>query len=217
MAHFFIRRPIVAMVISILMVIAGAVSLSSLPIEQYPSLAPPVVRVQGNYSGANAEVVEQSVATPIEQQENGVDNLIYMKSLNSSDGRMLLDLTFRVGADLDNSNMLVQNRVSQAQARLPQEVVQQGLTVKKINPSILLVASIYSPGGTFDALFLNNYAMLNVRDVLLRIPGVAQVDLFGGAEYGMRVWLRPNDLATLGLTPSDIVSAIKEQNLQAPA
>jgi HAE1 family hydrophobic/amphiphilic exporter-1 len=217
MPHFFIRRPIVAMVISILMVIAGAVALETLPIEQYPSLAPPVVRVQGTYTGANAEVVEQSVATPIEQQVNGVDDLIYMKSLNSSDGRMVLDVTFRVGADRDTSNMLVQNRVSQAQARLPQEVLQQGLTVKKINPSILLVASIYSPNGAFDALFLNNYAMLNVRDPLLRVPGVAQVDLFGGSEYGMRVWLRPDDLASLRLTPADVIAAIREQNLQAPA
>jgi HAE1 family hydrophobic/amphiphilic exporter-1 len=175
------------------------------------------VRVQGTYTGASAEVVEQSVATPIEQQVNGVDDLIYMKSLNSSDGRMLLDATFRVGADRDNANMLVQNRVSQAQARLPQEVLQQGLTVKKINPSILLVASIYSPGGSFDGLFLNNYAVLNVRDALLRVPGVAQVDLFGGAEYGMRVWLRPDDMASLRLTPADVIAAIQEQNLQAPA
>jgi HAE1 family hydrophobic/amphiphilic exporter-1 len=217
MAGFFIRRPIVAIVISILTVIAGGVVLQRIPIEQYPSLAPPVIRVQGNYPGAGAEVVEQSVATPIEQQVNGVENLIYMKSLNTSDGRMLLDVTFRVGADLNNSNVLVQNRVSQAQARLPQEVLQQGLTVKTINPSILLVTSIYSPGGTFDSLFLNNYAMLNVRDALLRVPGVAQVDLFGGAEYGMRIWLRPDDLATFSLTPADVISAVREQNLQAPA
>jgi len=217
MAEFFIRRPIVAIVISTLIVLMGLFVFTKLPVEQYPQLAPPDIRVETTYPGASAGVVEQSVATPIEQQVNGVDRMIYMKSLNTSDGRMLLDVYFEVGMDIDTANVLVQNRVSQAQARLPQEVLQQGVTVKKINPSILLVTSIYSPNGTFDSLFLNNYAMINVRDAILRVPGVAQVDLFGGAEYGMRIWLDPNRLAKLGLTPTDIVSAIREQNLQAPS
>jgi HAE1 family hydrophobic/amphiphilic exporter-1 len=217
MAHFFIRRPIVAIVIAILTVLVGLSALSGLPIEQYPALAPPSVRVETTYQGASAETVEQSVATPIEQQLNGVDNMIYMKSLNTSDGRMLLDVSFQVGMDLDTANVLTQNRVSQATSRLPQEVNQQGVTVKKLNPSILLVLSLYSPNGTYDSLFLNNYATINVKDALLRVPGVAQVDLYGGAEYGMRVWLRPDKLAKLGLTPSDVISAIKEQNIQAPA
>ncbi len=217
MGHFFIRRPIVAIVIAILTVLVGLSALSGLPIEQYPALAPPSVRVETTYQGASAETVEQSVATPIEQQLNGVDNMIYMKSLNTSDGRMLLDVSFQVGMNLDTANVLTQNRVSQATSRLPQEVNQQGVTVKKLNPSILLVLSLYSPKGTFDSLFLNNYATINVRDAILRVPGVAQVDLYGGAEYGMRVWLRPDKLAKLGLTPSDVISAIKEQNIQAPA
>ena len=217
MPEFFIRRPIVAIVISTIIVLMGLFVFTKLPVEQYPQLAPPNIRVETTYPGASAGVVEQSVATPIEQQVNGVDRMIYMKSLNTSDGRMLLDVFFEVGMDVDTANVLTQNRVSQAQARLPQEVLQQGVTVKKINPSILLVTSIYSPNDTYDALFLNNYAMINVRDAILRVPGVAQVDLYGGAEYGMRIWLDPNRLAKLGLTPSDVVSAIKEQNLQAPS
>jgi len=217
MAAFFIRRPIVAMVISMITVIAGLAALQALPVEQYPQLAPPNVRVSATYGGANAEVVEQSVATPIEQQVNGVENLIYMKSLNTSDGRLQLDVSFTVGTDLDTANMLTQNRVTQAQARLPQDVIQRGVTVKKQNPSILLIASIYSPNGTYDDLFLNNYAMIYARDAMLRVPGVSDVALGAGSEYGMRVWFRPDDLARLGLTPADVIAAIREQNLQAPA
>jgi len=216
-AEFFIRRPIVAIVIAIITVMMGTYSLLRLSFEQYPFLAPPTIRVTANYPGASAVAVEQSVATPIEQEVNGVDRMIYMKSSNTSDGRMLLDVNFEVGVDQDTANVLTQNRVSSAQARLPQEVVAQGVTVKKQSPSILMVISLSSPGGSYDANFLINYASINVRDQILRIPGIAQVDLFGGTDYGLRIWLRPDKLAKLGLTPSDVIAAIKEQNLQAPA
>ncbi|HEX7896729.1 MAG TPA: multidrug efflux RND transporter permease subunit [Planctomycetota bacterium] len=217
MAHFFIRRPTVAIVLAILTAMVGIVTLSRLPVEQYPALAPPTIRVETTYQGASAEAVEQSVATPLEQQMNGVDNMIYMKSLNTSDGRLQLDVVFQVGMNLDMANVLTQNRVSWAEPRLPEEVNRQGITAKKLNPSILLAASLFSPKGTYDAGFLMNYAMINVRDPILRVPGVAQVDLFGGAEFGMRIWLRPDELAKLKLSPSDIVRAVQEQNLQAPA
>ena len=217
MAQFFIRRPIVAIVIAILTVLLGAFTLTGLSIEQYPFLAPPIVRITATYPGASAVAVEQSVATPIEQEVNGVESMIYMQSSNTSDGRMLLDVSFAVGVDQDKANVLTQNRVSTAQARLPQEVIAQGVTVKKQSPSILMVVSLYSPNGTYDANYLINYCGINLRDQMLRIPGIAQVDLFGGTDYGMRIWLRPDKMAKLGITPADVIASIKEQNLQAPA
>ena len=209
MGNFFINRPIVAIVISILMVMGGVITLTGLSIEQYPFLAPPNIRVQATYPGASAEAVEGSVATPIEQEVNGVDRMIYLKSSNTSDGRMLLDVNFEVGTDQDMANVLTQNRVSTAEARLPAEVNQQGVTVKKQSPSIRMIISVFSPN---DA-----YCGINSRDQILRIPGIAQVDLFGGTDYGMRLWLKPDRLAKLGLTPGDIISSIKEQNVQSPA
>src|SRR4051812_34526719 len=217
MANFFIRRPIVAIVISILTVMFGSVVIRGLSIEQYPFLAPPNIRVTGTYPGASAEAVEQSVATPIEQEVNGVDRMIYLKSSNTSDGRMLLDVNFEVGMDQDTANVLTQNRVSTAEARLPAEVNQQGVTVKKQSPSILMIISLFSPNDSYDGNFLVNYCGINLRDQILRIPGIAQVDLFGGTDYGMRVWIHPDRLAKLGLTPADVVTAIREQNQQAPA
>jgi len=216
-SQFFIRRPIVAIVISILMVIMGTFTVSRLSFEQYPFLAPPTIRITATYPGASAVAVEQSVATPIEQEVNGVDRMIYMQSSNTSDGRMLLDVNFEVGVDQDTANVLTQNRVASAQARLPQEVNAQGVTVKKQSPSIMMLVSVYSPKGSYDANYLINYCGINLRDQLLRIPGIAQADLLGGTDYGMRIWLRPDKLAKLGLTPSDVISSIKEQNLQAPA
>src|SRR3954468_12145900 len=191
MSNFFIRRPIVAIVISILTLLLGVVIIRGLSVEQYPFLAPPNIRVTANYPGASAEAVEGSVATPIEQEVNGVDRMIYLKSSNTSDGRMQLDVNFEVGTDQDMANVLTQNRVNTAQARLPHEVTATGVPVKKQSPSILMIISVYSPNGTYDANFLINYCGINLRDQLLRIPGIAQVDLFGGTDYGMRIWLLP--------------------------
>jgi len=219
MAEFFVRRPIVAMVIAIIIVILGLVALGRLPVAQYPEITPPMVNVSGTYTGANAINVEQSVATPVEQKVNGVEGMIYMSSTNSSDGRMSLDVSFEVGTDLDMANVLTQNRVSEAQASLPEEVKRLGVTVKKKLAFPLLLVSLVSPNGTYDESFLSNYAAINIVDELARIRGVGLAEVLGGSvsDYAMRIWIRPDQLAKLGLTVPDITSAIAQQNVLVPA
>ncbi|MFL5458248.1 MAG: efflux RND transporter permease subunit [Myxococcales bacterium] len=217
MGNFFIRRPIVAMVISIVTVIVGAVSLSRLPISQYPDITPPLIQVTTTYVGASALDVEQSVATPIEQQVNGVENSIYLKSTNANDGTLKLEVSFEVGSDLDISNVLTQNRVSQATPALPTDVKNYGVNVKKSLSFPLMLVSLTSPSGAFDSNFLSNYALININDQLARIPGVGQVTLFGGSDYAMRIWVRPDRLQALGLTVIDLVNAVKSQNLLQPS
>jgi len=217
MAEFFVRRPIVAMVIAIIIVLLGVVSMKGLPVAQYPEITPPEVGVTATYTGANAEVVEQSVATPLEQKVNGVENMLYMKSVNSNNGTMNLTVSFEVGSDLDMSNVLVQNRVSEAQASIPEEVKRLGITVKKKLSFPLLLVTLYSPNGSYDQNFQSNYLTINVLDAVARIQGVGQASVLGGSEYAMRVWVKPDQLAKLGLTVPDITRAIQEQNVIAPA
>src|SRR5882724_12056181 len=217
MGNFFIRRPIVAMVISILTVIVGGVALSSLPIAQYPEITPPLIQVTTTYVGASALDVEQSVATPIEQQVNGVENSIYMKSTNANDGTLKLEVSFEVGSNLDISNVLTQNRVSQATPSLPVDVKNYGVSVKKSLAFPIMLVTLTSPSGTFDSNFLANYALININDQLARISGVGQVNLFGGSDYAMRIWVRPDRLQSLGLTVIDLVDAVKSQNVLQPS
>jgi HAE1 family hydrophobic/amphiphilic exporter-1 len=217
MSEFFVRRPIVAMVISIIIVIVGAIAMTSLPISQYPEITPPEVLVSTTYQGANALNVEQAVATPIEQKVNGVEQMIYMKSVNASDGTLSLRIAFEVGTNLDNANMLTVNRVNQANAILPNEVKQMGVVTKKALPFPLMIVALQSPNGSYDNNFLSNYSNINVVDVLSRINGVGDVKLFGGADYAMRIWVKPDVIAKLGLTMNDLIKAVKEQNQISPA
>src|SRR5258705_4409566 len=202
MGTFFIRRPIVAMVISILTVIVGGVALSGLPVAQYPEITPPLIQVNTTYVGASALDVEQSVATPIEQQVNGVENSIYMKSTNSHDGSLKLEVSFEVGSDLDISNVLAQNRVSQATPSLPVDVKNYGVSVRKSLAFPMMLVTLTSPSGAFDSNFLSNYALININDQLARISGVGQVNLFGGSDYAFHFLVRPECLPSPGLTSS---------------
>jgi len=217
MSQFFIHRPVLSIVISLVIIIAGGLAIGALPVAQYPQIAPPTVVVEATYPGANAQAVEESVAIPIEQEVNGAENMIYMSSKSMSDGRYQLTCTFEVGVDLDIAAVQVQNRVSKAQARLPVEVNNFGVSVKKQSPDMLMVISIYSPDDSYDALYLSNYTSINVLDPLTRVRGVGSTMLVGQRDYSMRIWLRPDKLAKLGLTASDIANSIREQNVQAPA
>ncbi len=217
MAEFFIRRPIVAMVISILTVIVGLVSLSRLPIAEYPVVSPTLIQATTTYRGAAAEAVMESVASPIESKVNGVDKLLYLQSYNANDGKMTLNITFDVGTDVDIMQVNAQNRVSQAEAQLPDAVKREGVVVNRSSPDILLAIGLSSPKGTYDGVFLGNYADINLVDQIKRVPGVGDVKNFTAQDYSMRIWLDPEKLATLGITPQDVSNAIKEQNAQSPA
>ena len=217
MARFFINRPIVAMVLSIVMVLLGVVAMGRLPIAQYPEIVPPMVQVTTTFVGAGSTDVETAVATPLEQKINGVENMIYMKSTNANDGTLTLKVSFDVGTNLDMANVLTQNRVSEATPQLPQSVKNYGVSVKKALAFPLLVISVKSPNGTYDSNFLSNYSTININDNIARIKGVGQINLFGGSDYAMRVWLRPDRIGRLGITVPDIVNAINQQNQLSPA
>ena len=217
MAKFFVNHPIIAIVISILLVIVGIVSIVRLPIAQYPELAPPEIQLQATYVGADAETVEQSVATPIEQQMQGVDNMIYMTSVNASSGLMRLRVNFDVGTDANTDQILTQMRYLQAESQLPLDVRNQGVTIRKSPTSPLALFSLYSPKGTYDATFLANYAYININDPMSRVPGIGQVNIFGAGQYAMRFWVRPDTLASLGITVSDIAAALTNQNKVNPS
>jgi len=216
-SDFFIKRPIFAGVLSSIIFLIGAISLWQLPVSEYPEVVPPTVVVRAVYPGANPKTISETVAAPLEQAINGVENSLYMFSQATSDGVMTLTITFKIGTNLDNAQVQVQNRVSQAQPKLPEEVRRLGVTTTKTSPDLLMVVHLFSPDNRYDDIYVRNYATLQVRDVLARLNGVGQVRVFGSGDYAMRVWLDPNKVAAKGLTASDVVAAIREQNVQVAA
>ncbi|SLN34928.1 Efflux pump membrane transporter BepG [Roseovarius albus] len=213
----FISRPKMAIVISTVLTIMGGIGYAVLPVEQFPDITPPVVTVNADYTGANSETVENTVAAPIEAQVNGVDDMIYMSSDSTDTGSYSLSVTFEVGTDPDIASVNVQNRVAQATSSLPSEVINSGVVTQKASNSMLLVATLSSPNGTYDEVFLSNYAAINLKDALARVNGVGKADILTNFEYAMRIWMDPDKLATLGLTPSDLIAVIQEQNLEVSA
>jgi hydrophobic/amphiphilic exporter-1 (mainly G- bacteria), HAE1 family len=217
MAPFFIRRPIVAIVIAVITVLAGLVAMGALPVALFPDIVPPQILVTATYTGADSTTIEQSVATPLEQQVNGVDDMLYMQSTNANDGSMQLTVTFDVDTDPNIDQVNVQNRMAQAQPNLPTEVNQFGLTMRKITGIPMMLVSLYSPNDTYDALFLANYANINIIDALYRVPGVGEVRVFGAGDYAMRIWVQPDRLASLGLTVPELSRAIQQQSTVNPS
>ncbi|MEZ0387997.1 MAG: efflux RND transporter permease subunit, partial [Verrucomicrobium sp.] len=216
-SEFFIKRPIFAGVLSIITLLVGAIALWILPVSEYPEVVPPTVVVTARYPGANPKTIAETVSTPLEQSINGVENSLYMFSQATTDGVMTLTVTFKLGTDPDKAQVMVQNRVSQAEPKLPEEVRRIGVTTVKSSPDMTLLVHLFSPDNRYDEIFVRNYATLQVRDVLARLPGVGQVQLFGSGDYAMRIWLDPNKVAARGLTASDVVAAIREQNVQVAA
>ncbi len=218
MSKFFINRPIVAMVIAILMVIVGGITVLSLPIAQFPSIAPPEIQVLATYVGADAQTLEQAVAAPLEQQMSGVDNMNYMYSLNATgNSSTSLIVNFDIKTDPNTDLILTQSRETQAASQLPADVTNFGITVRKSVTAPLVLIALYSPHGSYDAKFLANYAYINLNDPIARLPGVGHAQVFGAAQYAMRLWVKPDHLAELGIAVTDIVSAIQSQNTVNPA
>jgi multidrug efflux pump subunit AcrB len=217
LSHFFISRPIFAIVLSLFITIVGAVAYFALPVAQYPEVAPPTIQVTASYPGASAEVLSKTVATPIEQQLNGIQNLLYFSSQSTGDGKLVVTLTFRLGTDLNTAESLTQSRVLIAQPRLPEPVQQLGLTVKKVASDYLIVPHLFSPDGSRDQLYLSNYATLHIKDAIARLDGVGDVQTFGARDYAMRIWLDPAKVAADDLTAGDVVAALRAQNVQVSA